>query len=171
MGTNVEWKARARNPEHQHELARQLAEADPELLEQTDTFFRLPRGRLKLRRLGPDAGELIFYQRPDQTGPRQSSYSIAPTNQPEALKDTLAQALGVVGQVRKRRWLYLTGQSRIHLDEVDGLGNFIEVEVVLQPGQTVIEGERIAEDLRRALKVSEQDLVREAYVDLLLDRR
>jgi predicted adenylyl cyclase CyaB len=75
--------------------------------------------------------------------------------------------LGVRGEVRKRRWLYLAGQARIHLDEVEGLGTFLEVEVVLQPGQSVAEGQRVASELRRALDVSDRDLVERAYIDLL----
>ena len=83
------------------------------------------------------------------------------------LADCLARVLGVRGVVRKRRWLYLVGQMRIHLDEVEGLGVFLEVEVVLQPGQAVGEGERLAEDVRRRLDVRAEDLVEVAYIDLL----
>jgi predicted adenylyl cyclase CyaB len=73
----------------------------------------------------------------------------------------------VRGEARKRRWLYLAGQARIHLDEVEGLGTFLEVEVELQPGQSPAEGERIARELRRGLDVRDDDLVRGAYLDLL----
>lgn len=168
MRQNVEWKARARDPRRQRELAEQLADGSPELLEQLDTFFAAPHGRLKLRQLAEDRGELIYYERPDQAGPKQSSYSLVSTNQPAALTALLAQALGVRGMVRKRRWLYRAGQTRIHFDEVEGLGAFLEVEVVLQPGQAVREGERIAEEVRRQLAVADEDLVETAYIDLLV---
>jgi len=170
MGENVEWKAQARDPERQRELAECLADGPPQLLEQLDTFFPTAHGRLKLRQLAADRGELIYYERPDQAGPKQSTYSLVATDQPAALGALLAQAMGVRGVVRKRRWLYRVGQTRIHFDEVEGLGAFLEVEVVLQPGQAVSEGERIAEDIRRQLAVRDEDLVEPAYIDLLVPR-
>src|SRR5262249_15581871 len=94
-------------------------------------------------------------------------YAITRTTEPTALRAVLAQALGVRGEVRKRRWLFLVGQARIHLDEVAGLGTFLEVEVVLQPGKEVAEGEQVATGLRRALEVREEDLIEAAYLDLL----
>jgi predicted adenylyl cyclase CyaB len=168
VADNVEWKAHSRDPQQQRELAERLADGPPELLEQADTFFPTPHGRLKLRQLAVDRGELIYYERPDEAGPKQSTYVLAATDQPEALSAILTRALGVRGVVRKRRWLYRVGQTRIHFDEVEGLGTFLEVEVVLQPGQTISEGERIAEDIRRQLAVRDEDLVGSAYIDLLM---
>ena len=167
MASNIEWKARVHDPARQRELAEQIAGRPPELLDQIDSFFPAVHGRLKLRRLAADQGELIHYIRPDQPGPKQSAYSIVRTDQPDALRDLLAQSLGFLGEVRKRRWLYLVGQARIHFDEVDGLGTFLEVEVVLLLDQSAVDGERIAEEMRRRLEVREEDLVATAYVDLL----
>src|SRR4051794_10114106 len=110
MAINVEWKARIRDLDRQRALAVQLAPSLPELLEQLDTFFNVSHGRLKLRRLADNHGELIHYFRDDQAGPKQSTYSIVRTDQPDALRALLSEALGMRGQVRKRRWLYLTGQ-------------------------------------------------------------
>jgi adenylate cyclase class IV len=168
MAMNVEWKARIRNLPRQRELAQRLAGSPPELLEQVDTFFHVPHGRLKLRRLSSDHGELIQYVRPDQAALKHSSYRLVRTTQPEALHELLAQALGVCGEVRKRRWLYLAGQVRIHLDEVERLGTFLEVEVVLKPRQSLVEGEQIAETFRLGLDVREEDLLAVAYIDLLI---
>jgi adenylate cyclase class IV len=167
MPVNIEWKARARNPEQQRRLAEQLSDRLPEVLEQEDTFFQVPRGRLKLRQFGPHRGELIFYQRSDQVGPRESVYSLVPTNVPIALRDQLAEALGIRAVVRKRRVLYQVGQTRIHFDEVEGLGTFLEVEVVLTAGQSAEEGQRIASQLQQQLQVDDADLLGCAYVDLL----
>jgi adenylate cyclase class IV len=167
VATNIEWKARAHNPDYQRTLAERLAGGAPEVLEQVDIFFPVPSGRLKLRQLAPDRGELIFYERQDEAGPKQSNYSVVPTSAPAALRAILAQALGIRGAVCKCRQLFLVGQSRIHLDEVEGLGTFLEVEVVLAAGQDPAEGERIAGDLRRALDVRDEDLVDRAYIDLL----
>lgn len=171
MGANIEVKARATDWERQRALAEKLAGSPPTLIEQVDTFFKVPAGRLKLRHIAPDQGELIFYQRPDQLGPKRSDYSVAVTDRPEALRETLAQALGVWGEVKKRRWLYISdahgGHTRIHFDEVKGLGQHIELEVILQEGQSPEDGERIAEQFRLALDIREDDLIDCAYLDLL----
>lgn len=167
MPRNIEWKARARDFERQRQLARELVGEAPTLLQQVDTFFVVPHGRLKLRKLAAEQGELIRYSRDDHPGPKQSIYQRARTDQPDVMRDLLAQALGVRGEVRKHRWLYLYGQTRIHLDEVEVLGQFLEVEVVLQPGQALAEAERLAHDLRRRLDVADEDLIAQAYVDML----
>ncbi|PKU28596.1 c-jun-amino-terminal kinase-interacting protein 2 [Limosa lapponica baueri] len=80
----------------------------------------------------------------------------------------LGQALGVLGVVRKERLLYLVGQTRVHLDSVEGLGDFLELEVVLTEEQTVEDGERVAQQLMKELGIEEQDLISGAYLDLLL---
>ena len=79
----------------------------------------------------------------------------------------MSLALGVRGVVRKKRTLYLVGQTRVHLDEVEGLGDFMELEVVLHPGQSDAEGQVIARDLMTRLGVAEKDLLEGAYMDLL----
>ncbi len=79
----------------------------------------------------------------------------------------LELAYGIRGVVRKTRYLYLAGQTRIHLDDVEGLGRFMELEVVLEEGQSDAEGQKIAEDLMSALGVERDDLIDGAYMDLL----
>jgi adenylate cyclase class IV len=93
---------------------------------------------------GPNDGELIFYDRPDGPGPRHSDYLIARTEEPGTLLEILTRTVGTSGVVRKRRSLYLVGQTRIHIDQVDGLGEYLELEVILAPGQSDAEGENIA---------------------------
>ena len=131
-----------------------------------DTFFTSSKGRLKLRRLSPTQGELIFYERPDCPGPKQSDYIEVTTEDPDGFRQILAKALGIEGIVLKKRHLFLVGQTRIHLDEVEELGNFLELEVVLQEGQKAEEGMVIATDLLEKLGVRKEDLVAEAYIDL-----
>ncbi|KAK2519374.1 hypothetical protein Q9966_014000 [Columba livia] len=80
----------------------------------------------------------------------------------------LGQALGVLGVVRKERLLFLVGQTRVHLDSVEGLGDFLELEVVLTEEQSVEDGERVACELMKELGVEEEDLISGAYLDLLL---
>jgi len=164
---NVEIKARVADLEAVERRAAVLADDGPQDLFQDDTFFHCDSGRLKLRQLAADRGELIHYRRPDQDGPKLSRFTIVPTAEPASLCRLLADALGVVGRVRKRRRLYLAGRTRIHLDRVEGLGEFVELEVVLAPGDTVADGEAEARRIMQALGVAAGDLVRGAYVDLL----
>ncbi len=167
MPTNIEIKARARQITDLHARAMQWSDSPVQVLHQEDTFFHVPQGRLKLRQLSPVYGQLIYYHRPDQSGPKRSDYILFETEHPESLKTVLTLALGVRGVVRKKRSLYQIGQTRLHLDEVEGLGHFLELEVVLGPDQGDAEGQAIARDLMIRLGVQEEDLIQGAYIDLL----
>lgn len=168
MPANVEIKARVGRPGILLDRAVALADGPPLSFTQRDTFFAVPEGRLKLRDFGDGTGELIRYRRPDATGPKVSSYAISPTCDPAGLGAVLAGALPVVGVVVKRRTLLLAGRTRIHIDEVDGLGWFMELEVVLAEGEVPAAAEEEARHLMAGLGIGEEDLVEGAYLDLLL---
>jgi predicted adenylyl cyclase CyaB len=167
MALNVEIKARIDEPDLMEARIEAVAGAPVAVMRQEDVFFFIQRGRIKLRILAPDHGELIFYDRLDELGPTPSHYHVAPTAEPEALRVTLAEALGIRGVVRKTRKLFQLGQTRIHLDQVDGLGSFLELEVVLEPGESVADGTRIAQALLEQFGLDEGSLVKGAYIDLL----
>ena len=167
MPANIEIKARVHNIADLRRRAEALSDTPAEVIPQEDTFFHTPKGRLKLRQLAPDHGQLVYYERSNASGPKRSTYSIFETGDPDSLKNALSLALGVRGVVRKKRTLYLVGQTRVHLDEVEGLGEFMELEVVLRPGQADAEGQAIARDLMTRLGVPEKDLLENAYMDLL----
>jgi len=167
MAANIEIKARVDDFETLKARAASISDKPLEIIAQEDTFFNTEKGRLKLRKLAPERGELIYYERPDQDGPKRSNYHLAKTNDPENLKTTLALALGVRGVVRKTRYLYMVGQTRIHVDDVEGLGHFMELEVVMDEGQSDAEGQAIAEDLMHRLGVGRDALLEGAYMDLL----
>ena len=167
MPRNVEIKARIDSIEALLPVAQALADGPPQKIEQDDTFFACRQGRLKLRDFGTGHGELIHYRRADATGPKLSDYVRVPSDDPAALREALARAQGVIGRVRKTRVLLLAGQTRIHLDRVEGLGDFLELEVVLRDGQTAQEGEAIAEALMAELGVGAAQRLAGAYLDLL----
>ena len=167
MPSNIEIKARVSDPERKRSLAEHLSGAPPICLHQEDTFFPCASGRLKLRQLSATQGELIAYQRADVSGTKRSDYLICHTGTPADLRDTLASALGTGVVVTKTRWLFLVGQTRVHLDEVAGLGSFLELEVVLADGQLPDQGYLIAREMMVALEVREADLIDCAYADLL----
>ena len=167
MPANIEIKARARDYELQFARARALSSRPPERIDQTDIFFDVPRGRLKLRKFSSDRGELIYYERADRDGPKRSDYFISPTDGPDQLTETLEKALGRRGAVCKTPTLVLVGNTRIHFDRVEDLGEYIELEVVLADGQTDEEGSRIAHGLMSDLGIEPEDLLEAAYIDLL----
>jgi adenylate cyclase class IV len=167
MARNVEIKARIDNLEAVLPLALACADGPPEAIAQDDTFFACAVGRLKLRVFADGRGELIAYERPDATGPKTSDYAIAPVADPDALRSTLARALGIGGRVIKQRTLLRVGRTRVHLDRVEGLGDFLELEVVLRDGESADDGVAVAHDLLRRLRIDPGRLVPGAYVDLL----
>ncbi|KAK5877077.1 hypothetical protein CesoFtcFv8_026360 [Champsocephalus esox] len=168
MPSNVEIKAKVSDPTRFAARAAELSQSEGSIIKQHDTFFNCTQGRLKLRDFMDKSGQLIFYERPDTAGPKLSRYSISPTSDPPSLRTVLSDALGVKGEVRKERRLFLIGQTRVHLDAVEGLGNYMELEVVMRPEQTVEDGQKVAEELMEKLGVPRQSLVTGAYVDLLL---
>lgn len=170
MARNIEIKAQIESVEALAPRAAAIASAGPSEIEQDDTFFRCASGRLKLRTFPEGNGELIFYRRADQRGPKESFYLRSLTSTPEVLREALALAYGQVGRVRKRRMLYLAGRTRIHLDRVEGLGDFLELEVALAEGESPEGGLAEAQALMEALAIKPSQLVEAAYVDLLARR-
>jgi adenylate cyclase class IV len=167
MPRNIEIKARIERVETVLPRASQVAGGEPERIAQDDTFFKVPQGRLKLREFADGSAELIHYHRPDHGDARASDYVRVPAPDAAALREALARACGVAGRLRKQRWLLLAGATRIHLDRVEGLGDFMELEVVLADGQTDAEGIAVAEGLMQALGLGGAERVAGAYLDLL----
>ena len=167
MARNVEIKARIHDLKYCVSKAERLSGAEPEIIRQEDTFFNCENGRLKLRILSKDNGVLIFYNRPDATGPKTSEYYISSTHEPDRLLDVLERSYGSCGKVKKTRKLYMIGRTRVHLDQVENLGSFLEFEVVLKDGADITEGEIEANQLMKEFNISETDLLSGAYVDMM----
>ena len=167
MPRNIEIKARIDSVEALLPRARALADGEATLIEQDDHFYAAPNGRLKLRRFADGTAELIHYIRPDGPQARASDYVRVPVVDAAAMHAALARACGELGRVTKRRWLLMSGATRIHLDRVEALGDFMELEVVLREGQSEAEGVRIAETLMRELGLEGAERLAGAYLDLL----
>ncbi|MDD8032115.1 MAG: class IV adenylate cyclase [Acidobacteriota bacterium] len=167
MATNIEIKARARDFARQSRLAQEMSDTAPQILEQEDKFFEIKNGRLKLRIQGTEAGELIFYKRANVSGPRPCLYEVAMVDDPEALEKILTAALGVCGVIRKCRTVCRVGQTRIHLDQVEGLGDFIELEYGLRPDEDPGNGLEVVTRIMEKLEIRAEDLIDQAYVDML----
>ena len=167
MSRNIEIKARLTSIEAILPRVAALADQGPIEITQDDTFFICSTGRLKLRMFSLDQGELIFYQRTDQQGPKESFFLRSPTSAPETLRESLSLAYGQAGRVQKHRTLFLAGRTRIHLDRVANLGDFLELEVVLRDPEPSAAGVQEAHELMARLGVEPSQLIEEAYVDLL----
>jgi predicted adenylyl cyclase CyaB len=167
MARNVEIKARLDELESRIARAEKISGGPGVTIEQEDVFFRCDSGRLKLRLLSDGQAELIHYRRPDRAGPKTSDYVVVGITEPVALRRVLDRAFGEIGVVRKIRRLFIAGRTRIHLDTVEGLGHFLELEVVLAEGEDVLGAEREAAELMSRLGIDDSSLVSAAYVDLL----
>jgi adenylate cyclase class IV len=178
LSQNLELKARCPDLARVRRAAIERGAVVRGILHQTDTYFRVANGRLKVREIreelrgagsGADRVELIWYDRPNDREPRPCNYKVVPMAEASDLIAALTPALGVRGTVRKRRELLLWHNVRIHLDTVEGLGTFIEFEAVIAPDEDrspEVSAGRIGE-LRGAMAVSDGDLISHSYSDLL----
>lgn len=167
MSRNIEIKARVKNFKEIQACVECVSDTQCQILVQQDTFFRCKIGRLKLRIFDNNYGELIHYNRPDIAAPKTSNYSIVNISNPADVLSLLSDAFEVIGVVTKTRLLYMVGKTRIHLDKVEGLGYFIELEVVLDPDDTEEMGQKTATQLMQQLNINKHDLIDHAYIDLL----
>ncbi len=167
MARNIELKARDLDPARSLRAALDLGAEDHGWLQQLDTYFKVPNGRLKLREQERNA-QLIYYERSDEAIERESHYRIVPVEDPDALKDSLAAALGILIAVEKSRRLLIWRNVRIHLDEVPGLGSFIELEAVAEL-HSDLRGEYLnVAKLREALHITDEHILAGGYSDELL---
>ncbi|KAF5301433.1 hypothetical protein FQA39_LY02162 [Lamprigera yunnana] len=166
---NIEIKARIQDLKGLLEKAKLISNSEGTIIKQHDTFYKIPQGRFKLRKFESGNSELIYYNRLDVEGPKLSTYKKLDIDKRDTddFHTIMSDALGIVGAVEKVRHLFLVSQTRIHVDIVKGLGNFVELEVVLAPEQTVHEGERIAYSLMELLDIRKNDLISGAYQDLM----
>jgi adenylate cyclase class IV len=151
MPPNIEIKAVPADRAAAEAVAARLSDQGPESIHKKDFFFAGAGTRLKLRIFSPDRGELIRYERTDASEARSSCYAIARTSDARVLLQVRSETLGVMGTVKKKRTHCRIGQTRVHLDDVEGLGNFLQLEVVLRPGQSASEGTEIANNLLQKL--------------------
>jgi homotetrameric cytidine deaminase len=165
---NVELKASDPDPARTLELALKLGASDEGEISQRDTYFGGSRARVKLREQTPGEDELIAYRRPDGDDAKVSDYLRVEVTDAAALKEALDAAYGTKVVVAKKRRLLLWENVRIHLDEVEGLGAYMELEGLVDGDDDGPARERV-ERLRRELEIDDANLVAAGYSDLLLD--
>lgn len=138
------------------------------MIAQRDTYFTVTHGGLKLREERPGRPHLVQFERASEPQQRESRYRIIEVSDGEALCAALAAAIGIRGVVVKRRRLLLWQSVRIHLDEVEQLGTFIELEAVAPPDSDLTHEHRLIAELRDALKITDERLVALGYAEQLL---
>jgi adenylate cyclase, class 2 len=165
MLLNLELKASIPSVELARVSARRCGAEFGGVLLQEDTYFRVAHGRLKLREIAGHGSELIYYERPDTSLERWSNYSTVAVTEPVGLKEQLSSALGVRVVVKKKRELFLLGGTRIHLDDVEGLGTFLEFEI---PVRDELEAFSQMNFLRAQFGIDDGSIFTPSYSDLIL---
>ncbi len=165
---NVEIKARCADPSFVRNYLINHNADFKGLDEQTDTYFKVSSGRLKLRE-GKIENNLIFYNRRDQAGPKSSHFHLVKIEDAKGLKDVLERSCGIKITVRKKREIYYIDNVKFHIDEVPNLGSFIEIEAGnISTDKTE---EQLLSQCKFYLKefaIKEKDLVAESYSDMLM---
>lgn len=164
---NIELKARCDDLGVLRRACEALGADGQEPDRQVDTYFRAASGRLKLRESSLTGAALIFYVRADVAAVRESHYQVCPVEEPEALKAILGGALGVRATVAKRREALEIGNVRIHLDKVQGLGSFVELEGTVADPVELAGVAKEVQELQHALGIRQESLVKESYADLI----
>jgi len=137
------------------------------ILIQTDTYYNVPEGRMKLRNVNNEKFELIYYFRVDSGTEKESNYEIIKLDGEREIKKILKESLGVKGVVKKKRELYLYQNVRIHLDTVAKLGKFIELEAVCNSSKDLKEAPGKIKYLKEVFDIKKKDLVAKSYIDLI----
>lgn len=166
MSNNIEIKAHARDLAGLKNKVKNLCGNPEGLLFQRDVFYNVSKYRLKLRNVNGNS-ELIIYDRENKPGPKHSKYLRLPIPFPQAVHAVLRTILGVRGTIEKKRTLFFFEKTRIHLDEVDQLGTFLEFEVVLNTEDSPEKGIGTANALMNQLGIKEEDLIDASYIDLM----
>ena len=163
---NIEVKARVASLDRARQVAREIPADFKGTLHQVDTYFSCSQGRLKLREIKGQGAELIWYSRSDEGKPRASDYIICEIEHPRVLTVLLDSALSTIGRVEKRRELFLWKNVRIHLDDVSGLGTFLEFEAVMQDSSDDAEGHSLVQALVEEFHISASDVLKRSYIDM-----
>ena len=166
---NVEIKAKCFHPEKVKAFLFQQQAEFKGTDYQKDTYFKVPAGRLKLRQ-GNIENNLIFYNRNNQAGPKESHFQLVKFDDGKALEQLLTDALGIKVVVEKKRNIYYLHNVKIHLDELEGLGSFIEIEAgnMLGPAKTIDDLTQQCKELMKAFDIKDKDLIDNSYSDMLI---
>jgi predicted adenylyl cyclase CyaB len=167
---NIEIKAKCNHPERIREYLKNNQAEFKGTDDQTDTYFNVVKGRLKLRE-GNIENNLIYYERDNKSGAKESNFQLVKIEDAKGLKEVLTKSLGIKIIVRKKREIYFIKNVKFHIDEVDGLGSFMEIEASdLYSNLSKAELQKQCDFYLREFKIEEQNLIAVSYSDMLLDK-
>lgn len=168
---NIEIKATVTHPDNIRKILRQEQAKFIGVDFQTDIYFNVPHGRLKLRQ-GNIENALIFYDRRNEKGPKPSHITIQPLASGNNLLDILTQSLGILAEVKKEREIYFIDNIKIHLDNVEGLGNFVEIEAISRDNRQSESSlrEQCLQYINR-FNIPEEDMISMSYSDMILAQK
>ena len=167
---NVEIKAICGNPQAIRDYLIQHNADFKGIDEQTDTYFNVVNGRLKLRE-GRIENNLIFYERSNTAGPKNSQFELVKISEAATLKEVLKRSLGIKTIIRKKREIYYIENVKFHIDEVPGLGSFVEIEagnILADLSEKTLRQQ--CEYYLKAFGISSNDLIDRSYSDMLLEK-
>lgn len=165
---NIEIKARCNNSTRIRKILRSKRANFHGKGHQIDTYFKVPNGRLKLRE-GNVENYLIHYKRENKKGPKQSNVTLFKTSSDPLLKEVLSKSLGILVVVDKQREIYFIGNVKFHIDNVKGLGSFVEIEAIDKDGS--LGKDKLLQQCTRYIDlfhIEDRDLISVSYSDLLL---
>ncbi|MCK5630590.1 MAG: class IV adenylate cyclase [Nanoarchaeota archaeon] len=168
---NIEIKAKSENQDDIREILKSRNAEFKGVDHQIDTYFKVNLGRLKLRE-GTIENFLIHYQRENKEGPKQSDIILFKSDPKSSLKEILTKALGVLVVIDKKREIYFIDNVKFHIDIVEDLGTFVEIEAIDDDGS--IGRDKLLEQCQSFLdlfKISQEDMISVSYSDLLLQKR
>lgn len=171
MKKNFEIKVKLNDPNKTKNLVRLLCKEKKSLKQkqhQEDIYYKVNKGRLKLRIIDGKTGNLIYYFRNNESGKRVSNYTILETTTPKELNSILSSLYGVLIKVKKVRKITIIDNVRIHIDQVIGLGNYLEIEVIFD---SIKKAKKTMDDLINNLKLNEKNFIKVSYSDLLLNKK
>jgi len=169
MYLNVEVKAKCKDPIPIRKFLLGHGAEFRGVDEQTDTYFNVSKGRLKLRE-GNIEKNLIFYNRSDHAGPKNSKFFLTPIEDNISIKRSLTEALGIKAVVIKKREIYYISNVKFHIDFVPLLGNFVEIEAgnLLFPELTETELKQQCEYYMKEFQLQDTDLLTNSYSDMVM---
>ena len=166
---NIEIKARCKDPERIRRILKGQKAKFIGTDKQTDTYFKVPKGRLKLRE-GTIENALIYYERKNAKGPKRSDYVLVKIREGSNLRKLLAGALAVLVVVKKTREIYFIGNIKFHIDRVVGLGSFVEVEAMRKARQSESDLLKQCRSYIKMFNIRNKDLISGSYSDMLLNK-
>ena len=183
MNRNIELKARLVSMEAALRAAREIGAVTQGTERQRDTYFIVPHGRLKLRERWkvqdpvlhasaqhpsdePLPSQLIWYTRPDESRPRASDYTLVIISDGAGLRNLMTEAMGVSAMIQKLRRIFLFENVRIHLDDVSGLGKFLEFEAIVDAACDDVQALEKIERLRRIFDIAPDHILSGSYSNM-----